>query len=230
MIDDVNLLSPADLIYAEAVASKLYDLEVDRRDKILASMTVVSGPITILIASVAFLANTTLDPSSDYMTTAPDIIVVVYYLVVLTLIWSVCLALLNFRRLLLGEFYSYLPDANALLNNFCDTKRYCDAVGMGGDGQVAGLMRINIVRLYASCASANRTANDHRLVYRQGVFRNTTRAVLMVAIGFVAVAIHRQQPHIWSPASTIGAAVHAVNRDTTGPAIPPAAAADPRHQ
>lgn len=197
MFDEIDHLGKDDLEYAEAFMKQLYAVEIDRKDKILASMSVVASPIAILIAGVAFLVNGVVDKPAEYITASPDIAVVVFLLLMLSLFASIAHALYNFHRLLSGENYHYLPDASGVLGNIAAIKAFCDQNNISSDGAVTSYARVNFIKQYAACAAKNCASNDIRLKYRQRVFRSTMLAVIFSALGLVAVAVHRGQPNIW---------------------------------
>ena len=207
MIDELQRLGVEDLKFAEELAKQLYAAEIDRKDKILASMTVATAPITVLVASVAFLANVTLDTSSDFLSLRPDVVVILCYILLCILLIFVCRTLFFYHRLLTGEYYRYLPDAGVLASNMAEIKRYCEAYALD-DGAMAQYMRVNLVGMYTECAARSCKANDQRLIFRQGVFANVARAVLVVVASLIAVAVHRAQPHIWNPFTQTGRTEH----------------------
>ncbi len=198
MASEILSLGEIDLKYTEDFVKQLYTSELDRKDKILSSMTVVSSPITILFAAVAYLVNVVLDKSSDYISKNPDIVVVVYLILMTFLLWCIVKAMYYFHKLLAGESYSYIPDSLKVLNNILEVKNYCLEYALNDDGQVTTFSKANFVKLYAESAAKNCASNDKRLAYRQGVFRNTVFAVMYAALTFITVAVHREQPHIWN--------------------------------
>ncbi len=72
MASDTISLGEVDLKYTEDFIKQLYVAELDRKDKILSSMAVVSSPFTILFAAVDYLINVVLDTFSDYISKAPE--------------------------------------------------------------------------------------------------------------------------------------------------------------
>ncbi len=196
--DLVNQLEDTDLKYTEEFLKEIYKFEIDRKDKILSSMSVVSAPITILIAGVAYLIKNVFDSPSLYVTSSPDVVTILYYIFMILLFFCIVKTIYFFHKLLAGENYYYLPDADGILKNIADSKRFCIDNSISEDGKVSNFARSSFIMQYAESASKNCVSNDKRLRYRQGVFRNTILSIIWAGFGFVAVAIHREQPHIWN--------------------------------
>ena len=196
----LTALGPEDLRFAEQITKQLYDFELDRKDKILASMSVVTAPITILIAGVAFLANE-LGAVPGRLDGRFDVAELAELVFSLLLLATIGRAFRGFRRLTSAETYSYLPDANTLLQDFYENAEYYGTLDHVPDGAVADSMRAALIELYAESATRNREANELRLGFRQQVFRNTAYALAFAGLALAAVAVHREIPHIWDVAT-----------------------------
>lgn len=186
-----------DLEYTEEILKDSYKVEIDRKDKILSSMTVVTAPITILFAGVAFLSNNSLENNQRYLTYDPDLLVVMFYLVILFLIYFILSIIHNFHKLLGGENYNYLPYADNLLEMISNNKDYCIDNNIWADGEVIRYSRIDIIMQLAECSTKNAISNDVRLKYRQRTFRSTMLAIICAALGFLVASVHREQPDTW---------------------------------
>lgn len=186
-----------DLNYTENTLKDAYKAEIDRKDKILSSMTVVTAPITILFAGVAFLTNSLLDSNQHYMTNNPDLFVVFFYIVISFLLYFLLSILYNFHRLLAGENYYYIPYGDDLLESIAENKSYSVSMGSTAVGEAARYSKIDSIMQLSESSTRNGMANDIRLKHRQRIFRSTMLAIICTALGFLVVSVHRQQPDTW---------------------------------
>lgn len=194
----IEKMGEGDLDYIHKSLSEAYKGEIDRKDKIISSMSVVSAPITILFAGVAFLTNSALDADQKYITRSPDVVVVLFYIIIIFLLIYVSKTLYNFHKLLSGEDYFYLPDADGILDNMAKNKAYCMDNNVTDDGEASRYSKADIILQLSESATRNCAANDVRLRYRQRIFRSTILAIICAALGFLVVAVHREQPNVWN--------------------------------
>ncbi len=192
----LDKLDDQDTDHAEGVLKDSYKGEIDRKDKILSSMSVLTAPITILAAGVAFLVNSVLDAGQGLLTSDPDITQVLLYVALLSLFFLIIIVTGDFNRLLAGENYHYLPDADDLLDSMARNKEYCLDNNILDEGAASRYSRLDIIMQMAESATKNCAANDVRLRYRQKIFRNTMFAVIAAGGGFISVALHRELPNL----------------------------------
>lgn len=194
----IETLEKEDIKYTEDALKEAYKGEIDRKDKILSSMSVVSAPITILFAGVAFLTNSLFEIIQKTIFSDLDILVIVFYIIMAMLSYLIIVIIYNFHNLLGGENYYYLPNADDLLDDIVKNKEYCDENNTSIDGEVSRYSKANTIMQLSESSTKNAAANDIRLKYRQQIFRSTMLAIICAALGFFVVAIHREQPNVWS--------------------------------
>ena len=75
MTDTLDRQSGENPRYTEDLMRRLYAAQIDREHRILASMTVVTGPLAILFTGVAYLASGLTDPASNVAGPSTDVLV-----------------------------------------------------------------------------------------------------------------------------------------------------------
>ena len=204
LVARVEALPERDVRYLSELMEKIYAGEIDRKDKILLSMTILAAPTTLVVGGIAYLINNLVDQFDNYLRDWRDLVVLLLLAALAGALWSLGRAVWFFNLLLSGENYSYMPYANAMLDKVLDLKSYLTANITADDGYLSWYAEAMRIPLFVEAATQNGVANEQRTAHRQGVFRNLFRAIAFSALTFVLIAVHHEVPgsvtivQVWS--------------------------------
>ena len=194
LVARVEALPQRDVSYLSELMEKIYAGEIDRKDKILASMTILAAPTTLVVGGIAYLINNLVDQLDSYLRDWQDLVVLLLLGGLAGALWFLGRAVWFFNRLLSGENYTYMPYANAMLDKVLDLKGYLTANITADDGYLSWYAEAMRIPLFVEAATRNGVANEQRTAHRQGVFRNLFRAIAFSALTFVLIAVHHEAP------------------------------------
>ena len=195
VIARVESLAENDTAYLSEVMEKIYAGELDHKDKILASMTILTAPATLLVGGIAFLLNNLIEHFSDYANDWRNLIVLLLFITLSLALIFAGRTIWFFNLLLSGENYAYMPYAETMLTNILDLKTYLQDNVTKEDGALGWYANAMRIPLFARAATQNGIANVVRLRHRQGVFRNLFRTIALSALSYILIALHREAPH-----------------------------------
>lgn len=194
LVARVEALSERDVSYLSELMEKIYAGEIDRKDKILASMTILAAPTTLVAGGIAYLINNLVDQLDSYLRGWQDLVVILLLVALAAALWFLGRAVWFFNLLLSGENYSYMPYADAMLEKVLDLKGYLTANITADDGYLRWYAEAMRIPLFVDAATRNGVVNEQRTAHRQGVFRNLFRSIAFSALTFVLIAVHREVP------------------------------------
>ena len=195
LVARIEALAQKDTAYISEVMEKIYAGELDRKDKILASLTILTAPATLVVGGIAFLLNDLIDHSSEYLNDWRNLAILLMFAALSLALVFAGRTIWFFNLLLSGENYAYLPYAETMLANILDLKTYLQDNVTKEDGALGWYADAMRIPLFARAATQNGVANEVRLQHRQGVFRNLFRTIALSALSYILVALHREAPH-----------------------------------
>lgn len=195
----IEALGEKDTVYVCAVMEKIYAGEIDRRDKILASMSILAAPSSILVGGVAVLTNNAILHAQDYVDHSHDLAVVLMLMAMGGAFVCIGRMVWCFNLLLSGENYAYMPYADAMLAKILELKNYLSENVTRDDAHLAWFSESMRISMFANAATQNAIANEMRIRHRQGVFRNFFRTVAFSVLAFALAALHQAVPQTLSP-------------------------------
>lgn len=176
-----------DATFAEGFFREAYKAELDRKDKILSSLTVISAPVALLLAGAGYVLNKliALDTYSVYL-----LYCIVISLFSIGTIFLFLTILFIFQHIV-SKPYAYISLPSQFLADIRQLEQHYDEIkGGAADGDLSSDLRAILVEEYAKAATHNTAVNEGRLKKRAWAFRALLVSTFTFGLCILALAVN----------------------------------------
>jgi len=180
-------LCPKDAEYLEAIVRKAYDVEADRKEKLLSNMNAIVAALVGITAGLNFTLNKLFSASGGLVILAW----VIFFISLIFIIRSFWIVM----KLVSGAGYKQIQDAVEIVDDAAAFRAHFSGASGYTDEQIKSGMRNNLIPTIADAAAHNCRVNNERVGMRVRLYRSLAiSAALISALFFVeTLAEHVQK-------------------------------------
>ncbi|WP_149470980.1 hypothetical protein [Roseomonas genomospecies 6] len=163
--------------YLEPLIRKAYDVEHDRKDKMLNNMNAIVAAFGGILAGFNFVISR-LPPIRDELS-------ILIWVLTASSVYFVGLAFWNAWKLVCGGNYQHIRSPDGIISSVKDDKIFlCQETGEYGEGSIKENLRLNLIVELANAATHNCRVNDRRALQRVNLYKLLAISAILISVIF----------------------------------------------